>query len=116
MPTLIIQHSPRSTGGVLTHVLRDHGLRMKTVRLDQGQALPTDLDDIDGIISLGGSPSATDNSIPWLEPELALLKSAHDKEHSNEHAQKNKREKVVASKKAKTTSKKATKTKKVSKK
>ena len=78
MPTLIIQHSPRSTGGVLTNVLRDHGLKMKNIRLDEGDPLPSDLDDVDGIVSLGGSPSATDKSLPWLEDELTLLKSAHD--------------------------------------
>ncbi len=78
MPTLIIQHSPRSTGGVLTHVLRDHGLRMVNIRLDQGESIPSDLDDVDGIVSLGGSPSATDDTLPWIAAELKLLKAAHE--------------------------------------
>jgi GMP synthase (glutamine-hydrolysing) len=78
MPTLIIEHAPRSTVGMVGQVLREHGLRMRTIRVHQDEELPSDLDDVDGIISCGGPMSATDDSLPWIAHELALLKAAHD--------------------------------------
>ena len=78
MPTLIIEHAPLSTAGMLGQVLREHGLRMRTIRLHQDDALPDDLDDVDGIVTCGGAMSANDDHLPWVKDELALLKAAHD--------------------------------------
>ena len=78
MPTLIIEHAPRSTAGMVGQVLREHGLRMRTIRVHQDETLPTDLDDVDGIITCGGPMSANDDSLPWIAQELSLLKAAHD--------------------------------------
>ena len=78
MPTLIIEHAPQSTAGIVGQVLRDHGVRMRTVRLHQDESLPGDLDDVDGIVSCGGPMSANDDHLPWVGDELALLKAAHE--------------------------------------
>lgn len=78
MPTLIIEHSLGSTAGMVGQVLREHGLRMRTIRIHQNEEVPTDLDDIDAIISCGGPMSAQDDSLPWIAKELALLKAAHN--------------------------------------
>jgi GMP synthase-like glutamine amidotransferase len=57
--------------------LRDHGHRLRVVRLHGGDRLPPDLDEVDGIVTCGGAPSANDDSLPWLAAEMDLLRQAH---------------------------------------
>lgn len=78
MPTLILQHSPYGAAGNVGTVLIEHGIRTQTIRLDLGEDLPPDLNGVDGIITCGGPSSATDDSLPWLAGEMAMLKAAHD--------------------------------------
>jgi GMP synthase-like glutamine amidotransferase len=77
MAILILQHSDSCTPGLLGASLRRHGQRTRLVRVAAGEALPPDLDDVHGVISLGGPQSANDTA-PWVAAELALLKEAHD--------------------------------------
>ena len=58
MAILVIQHSKLSDAGHLGSALRTHGQKVRTVRVDLGQQLPPDLDDIHGVVSLGGPQSA----------------------------------------------------------
>jgi GMP synthase (glutamine-hydrolysing) len=76
MPILVIQHSNTGTAATIGDAIIRHGLRCQTIRLASGDSIPSDLDGIDGIISMGSSDSATDDSLPWIAPELALLKAA----------------------------------------
>jgi GMP synthase (glutamine-hydrolysing) len=76
MPILVIQHDAHDSPDVLGRVLARHGLRLRTVRLHAGDALPLDLDDVDGILSLGGPQSATDDALPWLAHEMRLMTAA----------------------------------------
>jgi GMP synthase (glutamine-hydrolysing) len=77
MPILVIEHDSNDHPGVLGRVLARHGLRLRTIRLHAGDRLPSDLDDVDGIVSLGGPQSATDDALPWLSAEFGLLRAAH---------------------------------------
>ena len=76
MAILAIQHSRTSDAGHLGAALRAHGQRVRTVRIDLGQPLPGDLDDVHGLVSLGGPQSANDDA-PWVGQELALIREAH---------------------------------------
>lgn len=76
MPLLVIQHSNTCGTGLIGDALLRHGLRARTIRLADGDRVPSDLDGIDGILSLGGSASATDDSLPWIADEIALLAAA----------------------------------------
>ena len=76
MAILVIQHSKISDPGLLGDSLRSHGQRVRIVRVDLGQPLPNDLDDVHGLISLGGPQSANGND-PWVAPELELMREAH---------------------------------------
>ena len=76
MPILVIQHSNTSSAATIGEALVRHGLRCRTIRLAAGEPLPSDLDGIDGIISMGSSDSATDDGLPWIAQEIALLKAA----------------------------------------
>ncbi|MFO0963029.1 MAG: type 1 glutamine amidotransferase [Phycisphaerales bacterium] len=76
MAILVIQHSKVSDLGHLGTALRRHGQRLRIVRVDLGQALPPDLDDVHGLVSLGGPQSAND-AHAWVGQELELLRAAH---------------------------------------
>jgi len=76
MSIVIVEHSPNFGAGILAGVLRGLGSRTRTVCVDRGQPLPTDLDGITGIVSCGGEQSAYGNE-PWLAQEMGLLRDAH---------------------------------------
>lgn len=77
MAILVIEHSARSGIQRLGRILRSYGHRLRYVRFHLGEAIPPDLDDVDGIVSCGGSPSANDDNLPWLDSEMQLLRQAH---------------------------------------
>jgi GMP synthase-like glutamine amidotransferase len=87
MPILILQHAAHCTPGRLGHCLRDHGFALDLRRLDIARdhpqqrglrlGVPKDLDNIHGVVSLGGPMNVGDN-LPWMSDEIALLKKAHD--------------------------------------
>ena len=78
MAILLIQHSRHSEAGHLGESLRSFGQRVRTVRLHEGDALPADLDDVHGVVSLGGPQSANDADA-WVAHEQALLRDAHER-------------------------------------
>jgi GMP synthase (glutamine-hydrolysing) len=78
MATFIIEHSDRTGSDRLGEVLRDHGHRLEVIGAHRGEAIPTDLDDIDAIITCGGPQSPLDDDLPWLRPEMGLLRLAHE--------------------------------------
>lgn len=77
MAILVLEHSDRTGAMRLGRTLRNYGHRIRTVSLHRGEAIPVDLDDVDGIITCGGPQSAYDDSLPWLEPQMELLRAAH---------------------------------------
>ncbi len=79
MAILVLEHDRHETSARLGQVLRDHGHRLRVVRLHEGDALPVDLDDVDGVVSMGGPMNVPDTAEhAWIEPEMQLLKAAHE--------------------------------------
>jgi GMP synthase (glutamine-hydrolysing) len=78
MSILVFEHSDSSGSERLGEALRDYGHRLRILRLDEGDHVPPDLDDVDGIISCGGPQSAYDDAIAWLEPQIELMRQAHE--------------------------------------
>ena len=76
MAILVIQHSKISDAGHLGAALRTNGQKVRTVRVDLGQQLPADLDDVHGLVSLGGPQSAND-AHAWVAQEQSLMRDAH---------------------------------------
>lgn len=76
---LVLQHDNHKTPGRLGTTLRDHGFRLDVRRSDRddGASLPTDLDNIHGVICLGGGQHV-DDGLPWLERERELLRASVD--------------------------------------
>ncbi len=77
MPIIVLEHSSDPGSGSIGRALARHGLRVQPVRLAAGESVPGDLDDIDGVVSMGGRQSATDDRLPWIAAELSLLRDAH---------------------------------------
>lgn len=80
---LVLQHG--NVGPVrLGATLRDHGFRLdirNIAKPDNPDALPPNLDDHQGVISLGGPQNVSDADTPaWMEAELELIKEAHQRD------------------------------------
>ena len=78
MAILIFEHSDTSRAERLGVTLRDYGHRLHFVRLDQGDDMPRDLDNVDGSVSCGGPQSAYDDSHEWLKPQMELMRQANE--------------------------------------
>lgn len=78
MAIIIFQHDDINLPGRLGMTLRDHGFKLDIRRLDQGDKVPQDLDDVEAVITLGGRANV-DDSFAWLDDERAYLKLAHER-------------------------------------
>lgn len=84
MSIIIFQHSDIGGPGRLGACLRDHGFRLDIRRPDLHpsdplKGVPADLDNVHGLIILGGPMMVSDiDKTPWLQAESALLKQAHE--------------------------------------
>ena len=75
---LILQHEASQTAGRLGMTLRDHGFKLDVRRLDlDPAAVPSDLEDVHGVVSLGGAANISDRPA-WLEAELNIIRMAHE--------------------------------------
>lgn len=79
MSILIIEHSDLSGSERLGERLLKDGHRLQTIRVHQGELLPANLDEVDGLISCGGPQEPTCDD-PWVEQELTLLREADEKQ------------------------------------
>lgn len=76
MAIVVLEHSEVAGAERLGSTLRDYGHKLRLINLDRGGAVPADLDDVDGVVTCGGGQSANDETLPWLEAELDLLRRA----------------------------------------
>jgi GMP synthase (glutamine-hydrolysing) len=78
MSLLVFQHHKNEPASILGTVLRDHGHHLRVIELYAGQSVPSDLDNVDGIISMGGPANVDETEkYPWLAKEMEYLKNAH---------------------------------------
>ncbi len=92
---LILQHSDIGGPGRLGACVRDHGFRLDFRRPDKAahngigsdpdprkpQGVPTDLDNVHGLVILGGPQNVTDvDTYPWMQQEVKLIQQAHARE------------------------------------
>jgi len=81
MPIVVFQHHPIEHASRLGRALNDHGHRLHVVKLFDGQPVPPDLDNVHGVVSMGGPMDLADrDDHPWMTPEMDFLKAAHDAE------------------------------------
>lgn len=77
MAIIVLQHSDAGRSGRLGLTLRDHAHRLDVRRPDKGEALPPDLDGVEGLVVLGG-PQNVGEDLTWLKQEETLIRAAHD--------------------------------------
>lgn len=78
MAIIVFQHSDMCRPGRLGVTFRDHALKLDIRCLHEGDAVPTDFDNVDGVISLGG-PQNVDQNHPWMSREIEFIKEAHNR-------------------------------------
>jgi len=75
---VVFQHNDHETAGRLGLTLRDHGFRLDIRRPDRegDAAVPADLDNIQGIVVMGGQQNVSDG-LSWIQKEIDLVAQAH---------------------------------------
>lgn len=82
MSIIVFQHSDLGTPGRLGVTLRDQGFSLDIRRPDLSSGadknrVPPDLDDVHGLIILGGPQNVTDiERYPWMQQEAELIRRA----------------------------------------
>jgi GMP synthase (glutamine-hydrolysing) len=73
---LILQHDAAFGPGRLVTVFRDFGIPTITARIDQGEAVPHDYDEVRILVLLGGTARLAEGEArpAWLERELELVR------------------------------------------
>lgn len=79
MSILVFEHSSLAGVERLGRALNDCGHKLNILRLHDGDQVPGDLDDCDGIISMGGPQSAAEDSAPFMAEEMNRLREAHQR-------------------------------------
>jgi len=74
-PLLIFRHIACEGPGYLGDVLGREHIPYKVVSIDQGDPLPTSIANVSGLVFMGG-PMSVNDPLPWVEAELALIRSA----------------------------------------
>ncbi|MBX3359227.1 MAG: type 1 glutamine amidotransferase [Phycisphaeraceae bacterium] len=81
MAIIVFQHGGRAVGpGRLGLTLRDHGFRLdvRTPHIAGAPGVPADLDNVEGVVVLGGEQNVTDIAdLPWMQAEADFIRSAH---------------------------------------
>jgi GMP synthase-like glutamine amidotransferase len=74
---IVVQHSDACGPGRLGAVLRAHGhiLDVRRPDRDGAAAIPRDLNEVTGVVSLGGPQNVTDG-LDWMGEEMSLLRGA----------------------------------------
>ena len=80
MAILIFEHDDLDSSQRLGETLSEHGHKLDVRLLHKGDELPPDLDNVDGVISMGG-PQDTDQTDQhaWMAGEMAMIKEAHER-------------------------------------
>lgn len=77
-PVLIIRHIACEGPAYLADFLKSHDIPFKLVRTDEGEQVPSSVDDIAGLVFMGG-PMSVNDPLPWINDELDLIRKAHER-------------------------------------
>ncbi len=74
-PVAIFRHVPIEGPGYFATFLDNNHIPWQLIRIDAGEALPTDIDAFSGLVFMGGTMSVNDE-LPWVASELNLIQQA----------------------------------------
>ncbi len=77
-PIRIFRHVACEGPGYLGTFLENNNVPYEVICIDEGITVPQDLDDISGLVFMGGSMNVTD-PLQWIDDEKKLIKKAIDK-------------------------------------
>ena len=75
LPVLIVRHTATEGAGYFSEFLDHHAIPWQLLRIDTGDALPATLNGYSGVCLMGG-PMSVNDDLPWIAPELALIRDA----------------------------------------
>lgn len=83
MSIIVLQHFDKGGPGRIGLTFRDHGFKLDTRRPDlhpvgSASGCPSDLDNIHGLVIMGGPQNVTDiDKYPWMQAEAELIRKCH---------------------------------------
>lgn len=78
-PVVIFRHALTEGAGYLGAFLTENKIPWLMIRIDQGDALPDNMDGYSGMVLMGG-PMSVNDDLPWIKPLLALTLDAMNKD------------------------------------
>lgn len=75
-PVTIIRHIDYEDAGYLASFLKRQNLPLAEIAIDRGAPLPPDANSMSALALMGG-PMSVNDALPWIEPELNLIRDAH---------------------------------------
>ncbi len=79
LPIAIFRHAPTEGPGYFATFLNRHALAWRLIGVDQGQPVPEDPAGFSGLVFMGG-PMSVNDDLPWIQPTLALIRRAVDRD------------------------------------
>ena len=77
-PLTVFRHISCEGPGYLAEVLDRQAIPYRLIKIDANEAVPDSIEDSAGLVFMGG-PMSVNDSLPWIEQELALIRMAQDK-------------------------------------
>lgn len=74
-PIRIFRHLACEGPGYLLDLIAQHGFDHELITIDTGMAVPPQVDDVSGLIFMGG-PMSVNDPLPWIDDELQLIRLA----------------------------------------
>lgn len=74
-PVIIFRHALTEGAGFFGTFLNQQQIPWQMVRIDQGESLPTSMQEYSGMALMGG-PMSVNDDLPWIPPLLALIHEA----------------------------------------
>jgi GMP synthase-like glutamine amidotransferase len=78
-PIVIFRHSPTEGPGYFATHLEHRRLEWRLLKVDEGAIVPADPRGYAGLVFMGG-PMSVNDDLPWIGPELALIRRAVDED------------------------------------
>ncbi len=78
-PVRIFRHIACEGPGYLGQVLTRHEIPFDMICIDRGTAVPQTLEDVSGLVFMGG-PMSVNDDLPWIADEIALIQAARDRQ------------------------------------
>ena len=78
-PVAVFRHTTSEGPGYFATFLEAKSIPLELIKVDEGAPMPSDPSAYSGLVFMGG-PMSVNDDLPWLTPELALIRAAvqHD--------------------------------------